>query len=153
PAESSGTSRNTYLFVNRRFVKDRGILQALAMGYGEILERGRYPLAVVHVTVRGETLDVNVHPQKLELRFSRPQEVFAAVRHAVARAVATAPWLTEPAGAQVAPYSMEPRLPVSGGGGGWSGGGGWLRAPSGRGHVPEERSADALSLFAPAPAL
>src|SRR5262249_60583153 len=82
PAEATGTSRNTYPFVNRRFVRDRGLLQAILMGYGELLERGRYPLAVVHVTVPARTLDVNVHPQKLEVRFEKPQEVYAAVRHA-----------------------------------------------------------------------
>ena len=46
-------SRGTYLFVNRRFVRDRSLLHSVVMGYGETLERGRYPLAVVHVTMPG----------------------------------------------------------------------------------------------------
>jgi DNA mismatch repair protein MutL len=41
----------------------------------------------------GQELDVNVHPQKLEVRFARPQEVYGAVRHVVGAAVARAPWL------------------------------------------------------------
>src|SRR5262249_10187895 len=57
-------------------------------------------------------VDVNVHPQKLEVRFARPAEVYAAVRHAIAAAVATAPWLAEPPGAALTVYSLppEPRL-------------------------------------------
>ncbi|MCA1663031.1 MAG: DNA mismatch repair endonuclease MutL, partial [Myxococcales bacterium] len=67
PADSTNTARLTYLFVNRRFVRDRSLLHSVVMGYGETLERGRYPLAVVHVTMPGAALDVNVHPQKLEV--------------------------------------------------------------------------------------
>ncbi|HZS37694.1 MAG TPA: DNA mismatch repair endonuclease MutL [Polyangia bacterium] len=143
PAESTTTSRATYPFVNRRFVRDRGLLQAVVMGYGELLERGRYPLAVVHVTVPGDGVDVNVHPQKLEVRFARPQEVYAAVRHAIAQAVARAPWLAEPAGAAMTVYSLPP-LP---------------RKFQGAGE-PEvgyadhrRRAAEALKLFAPSPEL
>jgi len=161
PAESAGTSRNTYLIVNQRFVRDRGLLQAIVMGYGETLERGRYPLAVLHVTLRGEALDVNVHPQKLEVRFARPQEVYAAVRHAVARAVATAPWLSEAAGAQVAPYataSATDRSSPTASTMAWpardrspSWGPAGRSAPTGSGAPPRELTAEALRLFAPAP--
>ncbi len=93
PEEATPAGRSTFLFVGRRFVRDRALLHALAQGYGELLERGRYPLAALFVDVPGQELDVNVHPQKLEVRFARPQEVYAAVRHVVGRAVARAPWL------------------------------------------------------------
>ncbi|MDB4966242.1 MAG: mismatch repair protein MutL [Myxococcales bacterium] len=102
PADSANTSRGSYLYVNRRFVRDRSLLHSLVMGYGETLDRGRYPLAVVHVTVPGAAVDVNVHPQKLEVRFARAQEVYSAVRHIVARAVAEAPWLADGPGSAVA---------------------------------------------------
>jgi DNA mismatch repair protein MutL len=102
PADSANTSRCTYLYVNRRFVRDRSLLHSVVMGYGETLERGRYPLAVVHVTMPGSALDVNVHPQKLEVRFARAQEVYAAVRHSLARAIADAPWLGDGPGSSVA---------------------------------------------------
>ena len=93
PEEASATPRSTFLFVGRRFVRDRSLLHALGMGYGELLEKGRYPLAALFVEVPGQDLDVNVHPQKLEVRFARPQEVYGAVRHVVGAAVARAPWL------------------------------------------------------------
>ena len=93
PEEASATPRSTFLFVGKRFVRDRSLLHALGMGYGELLEKGRYPMAALFVEVPGQELDVNVHPQKLEVRFARAQEVYGAVRHVVGAAVARAPWL------------------------------------------------------------
>jgi DNA mismatch repair protein MutL len=93
PEEASATPRSTFIFVARRFVRDRSLLHALGMGYGELLEKGRYPMAALFVDVPGEELDINVHPQKLEVRFARPQEVYGAVRHVIGAAVAKAPWL------------------------------------------------------------
>lgn len=95
PDLAQSTTRSTYLFVGRRAVKDRGLLHALGMGYGELVPKGRFPVAVLCVDVPGEDLDVNVHPQKLEVRFSDAQVVYAAVRHVVRRGVAEAPWLAE----------------------------------------------------------
>jgi DNA mismatch repair protein MutL len=105
PEESAPGGRSTFLFVGRRFVRDRSLLHALAQGYGELLEKGRYPLAALFIDVPGQELDINVHPQKLEVRFSRPQEVYAAVRHVVGRAVAKAPWL---AGSPIRAYTLPP---------------------------------------------
>src|SRR3954469_15836655 len=98
PEAAATTARSTFLFVGRRFVRDRSLLHALALGYGELLEKARYPLAALFLEVPGGDLDVNVHPQKLEVRFARAAEVYAAVRHVVAGAVARAPWLPAPRG-------------------------------------------------------
>ena len=105
PEEASATPRSTFLFVAKRFVRDRSLLHALGMGYGELLEKGRYPLAALFVEVPGQELDVNVHPQKLEVRFARPQEVYGAVRHVVGAAVARAPWLPS---APLRAYTLPP---------------------------------------------
>jgi DNA mismatch repair protein MutL len=93
PDAATTTARNTYLFVGGRTVRDRSLLHALAQSYGTLLEKGRYPLAALFLDVPGDELDVNVHPQKLEVRFARAQEVYAAVRHVVGAALARAPWL------------------------------------------------------------
>ncbi len=96
PAECTTTPRNTYLVVNSRFIRDRSLLHATVMGYGELLDRGRYPFLVVHVSLAGEEVDINVHPQKLEVRFAKPQIVYAAVRHVIRKAAQEAPWLVAP---------------------------------------------------------
>jgi len=107
PELAQSTSRGLQLYVGRRAVRDRGLLHAVVMGYGELLPKGRYPVAVVFVDVPSPELDVNVHPQKLEVRFSDAQRVYAAVRHTVSRAVADAPWLTERVAVGSAPVRME----------------------------------------------
>ncbi|HET6147285.1 MAG TPA: DNA mismatch repair endonuclease MutL [Polyangia bacterium] len=109
PDEASTTPRSTFLFVGGRFVRDRSLLHALAFGYGALLEKGRYPLATLFIEVPGQELDVNVHPQKLEVRFARPQEVYAAVRHVVGAAIARAPWLAETTGRAVRVFTHPPR--------------------------------------------
>jgi DNA mismatch repair protein MutL len=106
PDEAQTTSRGVSLYCGRRYVRDRGLLHAVVMGYGELLPAGRYPTAAVFVDPPAGAVDVNVHPQKIEVRFARPQEVYAAVRHAVAAALARAPWLAEPVGARPAPVAM-----------------------------------------------
>ena len=83
------------LFVGKRPVRDRGLLHAIAMGYGELVPRGRYPVAIVMVDVPAGAVDINVHPQKHEVRFADPNAVCAAVRHVVQQGVARAPWRDE----------------------------------------------------------
>ena len=92
PELAQATARGVQLFVGRRPVRDRGLLHALAMGYGELVPRGRYPVALVLVDVPAGAVDVNVHPQKLEVRFADPGAVAAAVRHIVRKGVMAAPW-------------------------------------------------------------
>src|SRR5262245_8802388 len=98
PEVAQATARGVQLFVGRRPVRDRGLLHALAMGYGELVPRGRYPFAIVLLDAPAGTVDVNVHPQKLEVRFSDPAAVCAAVRHVVQAGVAAARWRDDAAG-------------------------------------------------------
>ena len=111
PEEAANTTRSTFLFVGGRFVRDRSLLHALALGYGPLLEKGRYPLAALFLDVPGGDVDVNVHPQKLEVRFARAQEVYAAVRHVVGAAIARAPWLQAADAARpLRTFTQPPRL-------------------------------------------
>ncbi len=106
------------LFVGKRPIRDRGLLHALTMGYGELVPRGRYPVAVVHLDVVAGAVDINVHPQKLEVRFVDAPAVAAALRHIVQAGIAVAPWRAEQAGATIAVHAMTsvapPRLPFDG---------------------------------------
>jgi DNA mismatch repair protein MutL len=126
PDAASTTARNTFLFVGGRSVRDRSLLHAVAQAYGPLLEKGRYPLAALFLDVPGADLDVNVHPQKLEVRFARPQEVYGAVRHILTAALSRAPWLeTAAAGAGRAQPMRTFTLPPTrgeraGGAGAWT---------------------------------
>ena len=118
PELAQATARGVQLFVGKRPIRDRGLLHAVTMGYGELISRGRYPIAIVHVDVPAGSVDVNVHPQKLEVRFSDAAAVCAAVRHVVQAGVAAATWRAEQGG--VGPLhvsaltSVAPRLPLDG---------------------------------------
>ena len=82
------TSRDSqYLFVNRRFVRDRMIGRSLSEGYRAILPYGVYPAALLFIETPLEEVDVNVHPAKTEVRFRRQAAVADAVREAVRAAL------------------------------------------------------------------
>ena len=163
PEEAQSTPRSTFLFVGRRFVRDRSLLHALGMGYGELLEKGRYPMAALFVEVPGQDLDVNVHPQKLEVRFARPQEIYGAVRHVVGAAVARAPWLPP---APLRAYTLPPESMEAAGNGAAEGhaqsqprreSSGWqeslrpVNRPALWDHHPSGAAVDAASETTPAP--
>ena len=115
PELAQSTTRGMHFYVGRRWVRDRGLVQSVLLGYGELVPRGRYPNAVVFIELDGAEVDVNVHPQKLEVRFSDPQAVYAAVRHAVRDAVARAPWLGEGGRTWAALGAIAEQRPWSGG--------------------------------------
>lgn len=105
PQDSTRSSRSVHLLVNRRAVRDRSLVNAVVAGYETMLERGRFPLAVVHVDIDPVLVDVNVHPRKVEVRFSEPARVFAAVRTCVREGLARVEWVR--AGGPPAGYEVE----------------------------------------------
>ena len=76
-----------HVFVNGRLVQDRVLGHAIAAAYGNTLARGLYPAMLLFVDIDPSRVDVNVHPQKTEVRFDRSSEVHDAVRAAVAAAL------------------------------------------------------------------
>jgi DNA mismatch repair protein MutL len=68
-----------HLLVNGRPVRDRSLARAVAQAYGSVLEPGRYPVGAVYVELPPDQVDVNVHPQKAEVRFSEARALFDAV--------------------------------------------------------------------------
>jgi DNA mismatch repair protein MutL len=91
------TSRDSqYLFVNRRFVRDRMISRALTEAYRSILPHGVYPAALLFIETPLEEVDVNVHPAKTEVRFRRQAAVADVVRESVRAALASASYVPPP---------------------------------------------------------
>ena len=76
------------VFVNGRLVEARILYYAIADSYRDIVQRGRYPLVVLSVTVPPDEIDVNVHPTKAEVRLRREGEVIAVVQRAIRRTLA-----------------------------------------------------------------
>ena len=83
PETHRGGSDQLYVFVNTRPVTSRAISTAVREGYYTKIPKGRYPVAVLALTLDPGEVDVNVHPRKAEVRFSREKEVGDAVIRAV----------------------------------------------------------------------
>ncbi|MEQ6375410.1 DNA mismatch repair endonuclease MutL [Bacillaceae bacterium S4-13-56] len=85
--EITRASRN-YIstFINGRYIKNYGLNRAIIEGYHTLLPIGRYPLAILHIEMDPILVDVNVHPAKWEVRFSKEKDLYEAVEYAVREA-------------------------------------------------------------------
>lgn len=83
PTVSRGNRSFENYFINGRYVKDNIITRGLEDGYHGYMMQHKYPFAVLQIEMDGNGLDVNVHPAKLEVRFSQGEEVYQAVCGAV----------------------------------------------------------------------
>jgi DNA mismatch repair protein MutL len=106
PEYSQSTARGLYTFVNGRYVRDRAVHAAIHRGLQPLLPPGRQPVGVLFLELEPGMVDVNVHPQKLEVRFSDAAGVTDAVQTAVARAVRGAEWLQKEGGGASPDYAQ-----------------------------------------------
>ncbi len=95
------TARGLYAFVNGRYIRDRAVIAAVQRAYQEQLPAGRQPVAVLFLEVDPQAVDVNVHPQKLEVRFSDAKGLQEVLVTGIRRALESAPWRREGEGASV----------------------------------------------------
>jgi DNA mismatch repair protein MutL len=79
--------REITFFVNGRPVQDATLTAALVQAYHTLLMVGRYPLAILFLELPPETVDVNVHPTKAEVRFRQADLIFRQVQRAARRAL------------------------------------------------------------------
>jgi DNA mismatch repair protein MutL len=83
PSIARAAAKAMKLFVNGRPVRDRTLQHAIREAYRGLIEPGRYPTAVVMIEMDPGAVDVNVHPQKTEVRFRDQSLVHSAVHRAV----------------------------------------------------------------------
>ncbi|WP_022760004.1 DNA mismatch repair endonuclease MutL [Butyrivibrio sp. AD3002] len=84
PALNRSNRNFENFFVNGRYIKDKIISKALEEGYKEYLMQHKFPFCVVHIRMRSELVDVNVHPSKMEVRFSNQPAVYEFIIKSVA---------------------------------------------------------------------
>ena len=87
PVISRGNRNYMNYFINGRYIKSSTIHKAIEDAYQPYTMQHRYPFTVLHFTVAPELVDINVHPQKMEIRFSDAQGIYQSVYHAVSEAL------------------------------------------------------------------
>lgn len=87
PTCCRGTRGNQFFFVNGRWVKSAAMTAALEQAYANQKMVGRFPGCVLHLEVKLNGVDVNVHPTKQEVKFGAERQVFSVVYYAVLSAL------------------------------------------------------------------
>jgi DNA mismatch repair protein MutL len=87
-AETARSGRvNQSIYINRRYIRNKTVTSAIDAAYSTFLMRNKYPFIVLNIGIDPSKADVNVHPSKLEVKFSNEQDIFRAVYHAVNNAL------------------------------------------------------------------
>ncbi len=87
PTNSTSGANKLRLIVNGRAVRDKLLLRAVREGYGNTVKPGRYPVGVVKLELPARDVDINVHPQKSEVRFRAPDRVFKIIARSIKRTI------------------------------------------------------------------
>jgi DNA mismatch repair protein MutL len=99
PSAARATSDLQFWFVNGRAVRDRLLMNAVRLGFRDVLYSGRQPSYVLYLDIDPALVDVNAHPQKLEVRFRDSRQMHDFVFRAVERRLAA----TKPAAGALPP--------------------------------------------------
>ena len=137
PAFTRHNRTGQYLFINRRPVRSPMISFAIKDGYGTRLDTQRHPVWVLHLEVPTDMIDVNVHPQKKEIRFRRQGQLREQLVTIVDQALSTQ---SKPA--PIATNSAPTVRPLP-----------WMQQPSSQPVIPEVTTAPILPDPTPQPTL
>ncbi len=79
PVAARASGKYQYLFLNRRFIRDRFVLHAVKEAYRGLMEPNKYPVVFLFMQMPPEDYDVNVHPTKTEVRFDNANLIHSQV--------------------------------------------------------------------------
>lgn len=88
PVVSRGNRNYENYYINGRYIKSGVVSKAIEDAYKSYMMQHKYPFTALHIKIDGEFLDVNVHPTKMELRFSNQEDVYKSICSAVSEGLA-----------------------------------------------------------------
>jgi DNA mismatch repair protein MutL len=95
PNHTAKTSKNIWLFAQKRYIQDRSLNAAVTEAYRNLLMHGEFPIAACFIETAPDDIDVNIHPTKSQVKFAQPSEAFRAVQASLRETLEQAPWLQE----------------------------------------------------------
>ncbi|MDO5565908.1 MAG: DNA mismatch repair endonuclease MutL, partial [Planctomycetia bacterium] len=102
-----------YIFLNRRYIRDRSLQHALTEAYRGLLPVGRFPIAFVNINIPPDFVDVNVHPTKLEVRFVNSSPIYSGFLGAIREEFLRSDLNSRPGIADNRPAATRQGAPVS----------------------------------------
>lgn len=106
PANVVKVSRQIWIFIQNRWVQDRGLQAAVMEAYHSLLMHGQYPICFVSVECPPDEVDVNIHPTKSQVKFIDSKKAFRVVHYCLRHAIEMAPWIVK--------SKQEPKLEIDG---------------------------------------
>ena len=83
PSVAKNNRNNEIFFVNRRYFHNRTLSAAVEKAYHTLLPIARYPFVILFLEIDPQAVDINVHPTKMEVRFSNDSDLFKAFYHSI----------------------------------------------------------------------
>ena len=79
PTISRGNRNFENYYVNGRYIKSKILMKAIEDGYRSFMMQHKYPFTALAITMKGDTLDINVHPTKMEVRFENQEGIYRSI--------------------------------------------------------------------------
>ncbi|MEE9590983.1 MAG: DNA mismatch repair endonuclease MutL, partial [Thermodesulfobacteriota bacterium] len=93
PDLTYATTKGFYTYVNKRWIKDKGLNRSIIEACRNLFMEGRFPICVLFLTLPLDEVDINVHPAKSEVRFRSPMDIYRQVSLAVKNALVSTPFI------------------------------------------------------------
>ena len=87
PDQARGNTANQFVYLNRRNIINRNLAHAVYQGYGNLIERSRYPQFIMFLNIPPHLVDVNVHPTKMEVRFANERVIYHLFLSGIRKAI------------------------------------------------------------------
>ncbi|MFN9464183.1 MAG: DNA mismatch repair endonuclease MutL [Planctomycetota bacterium] len=114
PSLSRSNNRMQYLFLNGRYIRDRALQHALSEAYRGLLMVGRMPVCFLQMEIDPKTVDVNVHPTKVEVRFEDSGAIYSRLLHTIRHRFLTSNLVAKPRDATIDPQATPIPTPTTG---------------------------------------